>query len=466
MSLIGLLDLSTGALRADQTAVNATANNVANQNTAGYTDEQVTWTPGVVVSLSGDAQSTTAPTVTTTSLRDRILEQRVQQQTQTQSSTASEAAVLSQIEGVFSLTGSSATAGSTQIGTSLNAFFSSLSALAANPSDEPTQQSALSAAQTLASAFNAAASGLSGVQNDLNSTVASSITSVNQLTAQIASLNKEIGMNDPNQDAGQLEDQRQQAIAQLSQLIGLDQATTESNGMTLTTTAGTVLVAGENSYALQASVVGGKTVLYDSEGNQLQQAPTGGSIGGQLQAQSVDLPSVTSQLDALAYRIGTSFNTQNEAGQTSAGAAGAALFQVPLSQTGAAIELSVIPSDPGAIATASTGQGSSSNGNVSALASLASATDASGTTMDQNLATMLSGVGATSAMLQQESTSQQDSLTQLTTQRDTLSAVNLDTEASNLTIFQRSYEAAAKVFSIADQLLADALNLGEQATVT
>ncbi len=466
MSLIGLLDLSTGALHADQTALNATANNVANQNTAGYTDEQVTWTPGVVVSLGGDAQSTTAPTVTTTSLRDRVLEQRVQQQTQTQSSTAAEASVLSQIEGVFSLTGSSDTAGSTQIGTALNAFFSSLSALSANPSDEPTQQSALSAAQTLASAFNAAANSLSGVQNDINSNVARSIASVNQLTAQIASLNKEIGENDANQDAGQLEDQRQQAIAQLSQLIGLNQTATESNGITLTTTDGTVLVAGSNSYALQASVAGDVTVLYNSNGVQLQQAPTGGSIGGQLQAQNVDLPSVRSQLDALAYRIGTAFNTRNEAGQTSSGVAGAALFQVPLNQSGAANELSVIPSDPGAIATASVGEGSSGNGNVSALADLASATDASGATMDQNLATMLSGVGATSAMLQQESTSQQDSLTQLTTQRDSLSAVNLDTEASNLTTFQRSYEAAAKVFSIADQLLADALNLGEQTTVT
>jgi len=466
MSLVGLLDLSTGALQADQAALNATANNVANQNTAGYTDEQVNWTPGVVVTLGGNQQSTTAPTVTTTSLRDRVLDQRVQQQTQTQSSTSAEASVLSQIEGVFSLSGSSDSTGSTQIGTALNAFFSSLSALAANPADEPTQQSALSAAQTLASAFNAAATGLTGIQTDINSNLASSITSVNQLTTQIAQLNQEIGENDPHQDAGQLEDQRQQAISQLSQLIGLDQATTESNGITLTTTNGTVLVSGSSSYALQASVVGNNTVLYDSNGVQLQQAPTGGSIGGQLQAQSVDLPSVSSQLDALAYRIGTAFNTQNEAGQTSSGVAGAALFQVPLSQTGAAIELSVIPSDPGAIATASTGQGSSGNGNVSALANLASATDASGATMDQDLATMLSGIGATSSMLQQESTSQQDSLTQLTTQQDSQSAVNLDTEASNLTLFQRSYEAAAKVFSIADQLLADALNMGEQTTVT
>jgi flagellar hook-associated protein 1 FlgK len=50
--------------------------------------------------------------------------------------------------------------------------------------------------------------------------------------------------------------------------------------------------------------------------------------------------------------------------------------------------------------------------------------------------------------------------------RDGLSAVNLDTEAANLTTYQRSYQAAAQVFTIVDQLLAAAINLGTQTTVS
>ena len=49
----------------------------------------------------------------------------------------------------------------------------------------------------------------------------------------------------PNGDAGVLEDQRQSAIAQLSQYIGLDQIGTQQNGITLTTSSGEVLVAGD-----------------------------------------------------------------------------------------------------------------------------------------------------------------------------------------------------------------------------
>jgi flagellar hook-associated protein 1 FlgK len=465
-TLMNLVDLTRGALQADQAALNATANNVANQNTAGYTDEVVSWTAGDTVTLSGNAQAPEAPTVTTSSLRDRVLDQRVQQQTQAQSGTAAEAAVLSQMEGVFSITGNSTSAGSTQIGTSLNAFFSSLTALSANPFDKPTQQGVLSAAQTLAHAFNAAASGLSSVQASLNAGLSGSVAQVNSLTQSIAALNKKIETNDPNQDAGQLEDARQEDITKLSGLIGLNQVETESNGMTLTTTGGTVLVAGQQAYALSAAQVGSSMVLSDSTGKNVTAEVSGGSIGGQLTAQGVDLPAASTALDQLAYQIGIAVNAQNLAGQTSAGVAGGPIFAVPATASGAAAQLSVIATTPGAIAAAAPGKGSSDNTNANALANLQTVAGGVGGTMIQNLATMLSGIGSSSASLQDESTTQQASLTQLTTQQDTLQGVNLDTEASNLTMYQRSYQAASQVFTMLDQLMASAINMGTETAVS
>jgi flagellar hook-associated protein 1 FlgK len=467
-SLMGLVDLARGALQADQAALNATAANVANQNTVGYTDQVVSFRSGDTVTLTGQTQLNQAPTANTTSLRDRVLEQRVQQQMQSQSGTAAEAAVMSQVEGVFSITGSSSTSGSTQLGTALNGLSSALTALAANPADQPTQQAVLSAAQTLTAAFNAAASGLASVQTSINGSVASSVAAVNSLTRTIAQLNGEISAQDPNKDAGSLEDQRQSAIEQLSQYIGLNQISTESNGITLTATNGSTLVAGQQAYALSSQQVGATTEVHDSLGVDMTTAISGGSIGGQLQAQNLDLPVAENALDALAYRVATTFNTQNEAGQTSAGVAGAAIFSVPAGgvEAGAAAAISVIPGDPGAIATAAIGQGATGNGNANAFGGLLNATDGSGTSITGNLASMLSGIGSSSAALQQQSTNQQASLTQLTTMRDGLSAVNLDTEAANLTTYQRSYQAAAQVFTIVDQLLAAAINLGTQTTVS
>ena len=464
-TLSSLFDLTRSALTADQSALNATANNVANQNTVGYTREVVSWHSGVSVTLSDGAQAaTTGPTVTVSSKRDRVLEQRVQQGTQASAESSARADVYSDVENVFSITGSSATAGSTQIGTAVNAFFSSLTSLAANPTDAATRAGVLSAATAVASAFNTASTQLGTVQQTINGEVGSSVAQVNALTSTIASLNKQIGETSPNGDAGTLEDQRQQAIAQLSQFVGLDQVTTEANGISLTTTGGTLLVGGGTAYGLSTTNSGGTTQVVDATGKDVSGTITGGSIGGQLTAQNVDLPAVTSQLDAVAYRVATAVNAQNAAGLDGNGNAGGAIFAVTPTAAGAAGAIRVVTTSASAVAAAGTGEGSLGSTNANALAALATGTDANGETISGEFAALIGNVGTSSAAVQEESTVQSASLTQVTTQRDSLSAVSLDEEAANLTQYQRAYEAASKVFSVLDSLLTASINLGSEQT--
>ena len=57
-------------------------------------------------------------------------------------------------------------------------------------------------------------------------------------------------------------------------------------------------------------------------------------------------------------------------------------------------------------------------------------------------------------------------LQQLNDQRASISGVSLDEEASNLTQYQRSYQAASQVFNIVDTLMASAINLGVETAVS
>lgn len=466
-ALSGLFDLSRAALAADQVALSTTANNVANQNTVGYTKQVVSWASGDSVTLAaGLTLATSGPVVHTTSRRDRVLEQRVQQQAQVQSSTAAEAAILSQIEGIFSLNGISATAGSTQLGTAFDSFFSSLTALSGNPSDIATRQGALSAAKTLTSAFTSATTQLAQVNAAVNSQIASSVTQMNGLTGTIANLNKQIGGMSPGGDAGVLEDQRQAAIAQLSQLAGLDQISTEGGGITLTTQGGTVLVAGSQPFALTAVNRAGRMHILDLNGTDIGGTIQGGSLGGQLAGQNQDLPGVQAALDALAYRVITAVNSQNNAGVTPAGQAGVAIFMPQAVASGSAGTMALLANQPNDFAAAAQGEGPTGNGNAQRLADIENGTDATGNTIASQFARLLSQVGTHSAALSEQSTTQQSSLTQLTTQRDTLSGVSMDEEASHLSQYQRAYQAAAKVLSVLDQLMAAAINLGTQTTVS
>ena len=145
---------------------------------------------------------------------------------------------------------------------------------------------------------------------------------------------------------------------------------------------------------------------------------------------------------------------------------GGAIFTLPPTAAGAAASITVATNDPQAVAAAAPGEGSAGNSNASALADLATANLVGIQTATGALASFLGQIGNDTAGAATDNTVQQAMLTQLTTQRNALSGVSLDEEASNLTQYQRSYEAAAKVFSIVDTIMASALNLGVETTVT
>jgi flagellar hook-associated protein 1 FlgK len=465
-TLTSVLDISREALLADQTALNVTASNVANQNTAGYTNEVVSFQSTDAVTLSG-ATYGTGVTASAVSQRDRVLEQRVQQQTQTQAQSGALESALQQVQNIFGLSSTSTSASSTQIGTDLNSFFSSLSALTSNPSDAATRQSVLSAASTLAGDFNSTANQLTQISSSLNQQIVGDVSQVNSLMTTVASLNAQIASVSPNADAGTLEDQRQLAIAQLSQLVGLDQISTPQNGITLTTSSGAVLVSGSQSFAASTTQVGANVdVLAGDPPQDVTSNLTGGDIGGALQARDTELPAYSNALDTLAYGIGTQVNQQNEQGVDSSGNPGQAIFILPTSASGAAASIQVVTADPGAIAAAMPGEGSAANDNATALAALSTANIVGGQTATGFLASFLGQIGSDTSGATTNNTAQQAMLTQLTTQRDSLSGVSLDEEASNLTQYQRSYQAASQVFNIVDTLMASAINLGVETTVT
>jgi flagellar hook-associated protein 1 FlgK len=465
-SLTALLSMSQNALEANQAAIDITSNNVANQNTLGYTREVATWQESDSISLSGGTSVSGGASVTAVSQRDRVLDQRVEQQTQAQAATGAESSALDQLQAVFGLSATSTSASSTTLGTDVDAFFNSLSTLQASPSDSSARQGVLSAAATLASDFNSASSQLSAQTNSLNQQAVSVVGQVNSLTASIAALNLQITSTSPTSDAGTLEDQRQQDLTQLSQLVGFNQTQTQDNGISLSTANGAPLVIEGQSFALGTTMSGGNIAVTAANGQDITSGISGGQLGGTIEARDGALATAATALDSLSYAIGGAVNAQNAAGVDANGNPGGAIFTLPSSSVGAAASIAVATRDPNAVAAAAVGEGSSGGTNATALSALAQTALVSGQTASTFFASFLTQVGNAAAGATNSNTVQQASLTQLTTQQSSLSGVSLDDEAANLTQYQRSYEAAAKVFSIVDELLASALNLGEETTVS
>lgn len=460
--------IATGALEADQEALDITSNNVANANTAGYTRELPNWVENDPIDIGslqfGDGVSVTGGI----SQRDRVLDQEVQQQNQEVSASSERLNALDQLQAIFNQTtnANSTSSSINGIGQDLSNFFDSLSSLESNASDSSLRQSVLSSATTLAGDISGAAAQLSAQQSALDQQSGSVVTQINSLSQSIAQLNTEIESSSPTTDAGTLEDQRQQDIQQLSQFIGVHQIQTENNGISITTAGGSLLVSEGQSFALTTGSLNGVNHIYDSQGNDITTALAsgGGQIGGLLTVRDQDIPQVSSALDTLAYDFGSAVNTANEAGTDANGNPGVAIFNLPASAAGAAADISVAITNPSQIAAAGAGLGSSDDTNLLALANLANQNIVGGSTPTGYYSAFVSTVGTLVSDVSSENTAQQASLTQLQSQVNSLSAVDLNEEAASLETFEQSYQAASKVFSIVDQVITAALNLGVPTT--
>ena len=330
----------------------------------------------------------------------------------------------------------------------------------------------LSAADTLAQSLQGAAKSLDVEKQSLDSESKIVLQQVNALTKSIASLNARIQQVSPGTDAGTLEDQRQQDLLDLSQLIGIHTISTGGNGITITTSGGTVLVSDNTATPLTGSLINGVThFLSDGADITTQLASGDGKLGGILAARDIDIPSLQNSLDELAYGMATTANASNHAGYDLSGAAGGDIFTPLSTVAGSAANIAVVLSNPSGIAAAGESStpgvslGSTDNSNAISMADPTTQMVASGQTATSFYSSFITRLASQIQSLGAQNTAQQASLTQVQNQRNALSAVDLSEEASAMMNLERSYQAASKVFSILNSVMSSALNLGQQSTV-
>ncbi|WP_184084914.1 flagellar hook-associated protein FlgK [Silvibacterium bohemicum] len=445
------LSIGMQALDASEAALNATSNNISNANTPGYTREEALLSENAETFNDGQVTGGGVNIDAIQSVRDELLNLQIAQQTSAQSAANTESASMSQVQTFFSTSGG-------DIGTALSSLSSSLAALSGSSSTVADQQGVLSAAQSLAEAFNTTAQGLTGAQSTADSQVTQTVAEINNLTQQIAQLNGEVSQVPASQDGGTVEDQRDQLVQQLSTLTGIS-VTQGSNGEVITTGNGTPLVSGTQSFNLQTSTgTNGFQQVMDSNGNNITTAIQGGQLGGAIQVRDQTIPGVLTQLNTLASQFATAFNAAQAKGTDSNGNAGQPFFTVPTTG-GAAAGISVALTNASQIAVSSDGA-SGSNGNVANLSAALTTALPSGETAANAYSTLVFQVGEAASNASSQSTAIGQSLSQLTNQQGSESAVSIDEETTNLIRYQTAYEAAARIVSTIQQLSTDTLDMG------
>ena len=450
--LFGTLSTALSSVSVSQQEMATTSNNVANANTPGYSQEVADTAAGDPIAIGSISYGTGVVLEKIESLRDPILEIQLNQATAQNSQVNTSLAQLQQLQTQFG----SSTSG---IGADISNFFDSLQQLSPDPSNLQLRQSVLTAAGNLATDFNTAANNLQSQRGNLDLNVVQSVSDVNTLTSQIASVDQQISsLKNAGQNPGPLVDTQTNLIRQLSALVNVSVIPTDQ-GISVTTGNGTTLVSGSQSYALTTQV-GSDGVQHIFSGSQdITDTPTGGSVAGLIQVRDQEIPSVGNSLDQLA----TGLNAANAEGVDLNGAAGGNIFTPPpVGGVGAAATMAVTMTDPSKLAASSDGT-TGSNGNLAALSAVATTALANGQTPIDSYSSIVFQVGNDTSNTSADADSSNLILQQLQDQRGSVSGVSLDEQASNLIQYQTAYQAAARVISTIDNLLADAVNLGVDA---
>lgn len=451
-TLSAALSLLSNALEVNQTALQVTSNNVANANTPGYSRE--------VVNLAAQAAYTVGPMSVGSGvriqniqgIRDVVLEQRLNQETQSQGRLNAYVEQMSQVQASLNDTAGSG------LGAQLNDFFAKIQQLSGDSGNVPVRQDLLASASNLTDALNAVANGLVQQRGNVDSAVVQNVREVNGLTSQIATLNGQIAKaTGLGQDTNALQDQRGQLLNQLSNLIDIDTISADNGSLTVTTGNGAALVVGTQSTQLTTSV-GSDGVNHIFSGTQdITSAISSGQLAGLIDARDNGIPGIQQQLDSMTQAFVTAFNTQHKAGYDLNGAAGGDFFTIGDSSRPAAT-ISVAITDPAKIA-ASSDATSGNNDNALALADLQNQAISSG----QSVMEMYTGVVSTLGNEVSTATSEQSAgqlvLTQIQNQRSSYSGVSLDEESVNLSRFQQAYQAAAQVLSVINQLTSTTIDM-------
>jgi flagellar hook-associated protein 1 len=444
--------IATQALLAQESALNTTSNNIANASTPGYTRE-VPVLEAVAPEVEGGVaygQGVTLESVQ--SVRDELLQLRIYSETSQQSGAQAQLNNLQQVQNLFGSTSSG-------IGSDITNFFNSLNSLSTDPTDLSQRQAVLTAAGNLAGDFQSTSSQLTSIQQNLNLSVAQSVSQINTLTSQIAQLNGQVAaMQQLNQEPGAIEDQRDVLIGQLAQVANISVTQSQQGGVTITTSDGSALVVGGQSFNLQASPDSNGTEQIYAAGSNITSSFTGGQLGGEINVRDQVIPGVLSSLDALASGLAANVNAAQQQGYDLNGDAGQNLFN-PVTGPGAAANLTVAISDPSLIAASSDGS-AGSNGNIANLLAVQNQTLASGQTPLDAYSNIVFNVGNVTSQAQSASSATQLSLTQLTDQMGAETGVSIDQETMNLISFQHAFQAAARVITTIDELSQTVLSMG------
>lgn len=354
--------------------------------------------------------------------------------------------------------------GDVNIETRLQDFWSAWHDVANDPESMSSRLALLQRSQSLTTSIRRAYSDLTAQLADANEQITVEIDKVNQLTAQIASLNVAVNQAELNgSEASDLRDQRDLILEELSGIINVTSQEQEGGAINVYS-GGQILVQVNSSIDLYVSSIAGNsselpTIKHGISGSEMQF--TQGTLRALLDLRDADIRPALEDLDTLATTLSSRVNAIHRSGFGLDNTSGINFFAQDVSGAADLRINDVIVDDVARIASASAADAAGDNSIAIAIAAVQQEkllNDGRSTLDEFNRSIALragSNLSYASAQLEIEASAQDN----LLNRRASISGVSIDEEMTRLIQVQKAYDAAAKIVTTVDEMVNTLLSM-------
>jgi flagellar hook-associated protein 1 len=478
VSIGSIFSIARTAMNAQQSIIQVAGHNIANAETAGYSRQIATLTENHPEFWSGGTIGTGVSLESIARARDESLDASYRNESSDASAARLRHGLLGTVEEVLGEPSDDALAAR------LDAFWGAWSDLANSPASAAARSVVQQRGAIVASTLNAFDARLNDLHDQATLRMSNSVTEINGLADHIAALNARIVEAEAGGKlANDLRDARDVAIDGLSKLGSVRVIPSPDHSVQVLLGANSIVDGARARHIfMNEDSAGTVSLRFDRATEPL--LPVGGAVSAIVEFVNKDLADAKGRLDAMAQGLVDTVNAAHRLGQTfdasgTPTAAGdffhpgdldASIPPVLLPVTAASIRLSdAVQANPSAIAasaaTPSAGQvaGAGNNEVALALASMRATANTVSFTTSGGVTETGSFAGFYADMTGRLGTQVKDADANATVhetlveqggrRRDSVSGVNVDEELTTLMRAQQAYAAAAKVITIAQDIL-------------
>lgn len=445
MSVNKLLDISRRSLLTYQKALSVTSNNVSNANNPDYSRQRVIFGTEPPDARTKYAIGSGATIDSIQRIKSDITEQQIRSYSHDFSSANKKSEILSSVEALLSDTDNQG------LSAFINEYFDSWDQLAVDPTSSALRTNVLQAAQKMTGKLETMYSGMTSIRNNLRAEAREMTNTINSSLEQIHTLNKQIYESVSNgSQPNDLLDKRDSILSDLSELVNIN-VTFDKYNVASVSIGGVFAVDRVASVEFKL-VEDGSSMTLKTADEAAKVALQGGEMHAVLDAFTNTIPEYQAELDQIAVAIMDNVNSLHSTGYTSTNPPQTGINFFTSYDHGVLAINGDILNDVNLLA-ASSESGQSGNNDIALqLAGIKSKTLMDGLTISETYSALVSQIGNEKRLQDQNATSYELVLEQLELQKAEVSGVSVDEEMVDILKFQRSYDAAARLIKVADEL--------------